>query len=441
VLVAAGLAALAAVLWWYARLIAARQGMITFPVDLNIYRDAGLVARHVRPFYDPARTSPLYDWPGPPGYAGLKFIYPPFAALPFAVMSKLSLHTLAWLFAVADLVAVPTAIWITFGGLRLPRGWRRLGLTMLTTAAALMTEPVLRTIYLGQVEIVLLLLVVWDLCQPDRRWWKGAGVGIAAGIKLVPLIFIPYLLLTRRFKQAGVAAGAFAVTVIVGFLVLPRDSSQWWLHGRFLRGSYAGNTPYAGNQSILAIIARTDSPARHTEWLAAAAVTVVLGLAAAVLLDRAGHRMLGVVTCALTGLLASPISWDHHWAWIILALPVLVFYALRASGPIRWLWLGIGLLVAGLFWAWPTYLWGETSDPFGWSWGLIWAPPNGLHAEYHWHGLQLVVGNTYLLTGAALLVIAFVVALWSKRSSRMVSPEPGGMPSDQRQIQHPAMEP
>ena len=64
-----------------------------------------------------------------------------------------------------------------------------------------------RTLFLGQIELVLMALVAWDLLQPDRRWWKGVGVGVAAGIKLVPLIFIPYLLLTRRFRQAAVAAG------------------------------------------------------------------------------------------------------------------------------------------------------------------------------------------------------------------------------------------
>jgi hypothetical protein len=34
------------------------------------------------------------------------------------------------------------------------------------------------------------------------------------------------VLLTRRFKQAAVAAAAFAATVIIGFIVLPRDSSR-----------------------------------------------------------------------------------------------------------------------------------------------------------------------------------------------------------------------
>jgi len=416
-LVVAGVAALGLALLWFAHLALPRRGLLTSPLDLSVYRDVGLIVRHVRPFYQAGRASPLYDWPGPPRHLGLTFTYAPFAALPFAVMSRFSLNALGLLFAVADLVAVPSAIWITFGALGWPRGARRLGLTLLATAAALMTEPVLRAINLGQVDIVLMLLVVWDLCQPDRRWWKGAGVGLAAGIKLVPLIFIPYLLLTRRFKQAAVAAATFAATVIIGFIVLPRDSSRWWLHGLVIGGSYSGSDKYAGNQSLLAIVARTGSPAWHTQWLVAAAVAGAAGLAVAALLDRAGQRMLGLAACALTGLLISPISWDHHWVWIVLAAPVLVHYALRARGPARWAWIGLAGLVCALFGAWPTWLWGETPQPLGWPWGLIWAPPSGDNREVGWHGFQLIVGNAYVLTGLALFVLLLVVTLTTYRNA------------------------
>jgi alpha-1,2-mannosyltransferase len=144
--------------------------------------------------------------------------------------------------------------------------------------------------------------------------------------------------------------------------------------------------------------------------------------------------VVGVATCALTGLLVSPISWDHHWAWMLLAAPLLVYYGLRANGSARWLWLGLAALVTALFWAWPTSLWSETqaTDPFGWTWGLIWAPPNGLHREYRWHGLQLLVGNTYVLTGIALLLVLVVVALMRSRRPQHASIDAGRLAGDDR---------
>ena len=107
---------------------------------------------------------------------------------------------------VVSLFSLVATIWIAFRQL----GWEktsRLGATLLLSGLLLWTEPVQRALFLGQVELVLMALVVWDLCQPDRRRWKGAATGIAAGIKLVPLLFIAYLLLTRRFRQAAVAGG------------------------------------------------------------------------------------------------------------------------------------------------------------------------------------------------------------------------------------------
>ena len=181
-------------------------------------------------------------------------------------------------------------------------------------------------------------------------------------------------------------------------------------------------------------------PHWHGEWLVAAGIIGVLGLAAAAVLDRAGYRMLGVLTTALTALLVSPISWDHHWVWIVLALPVLLYYGLQARGLTRWLWLGLGVLVMALFGAWPTSLWGEIVDPFGWRWGVIWDSPAGNNSELHWHGFQLIVGNTYVLTGGALFVLLLLVALNRYRNSRRAALAPSQRTSDQAQVHDPAME-
>ena len=80
--------------------------------------------------------------------------------------------------------------------------------------------------------------------------------GVAAGIKLIPLVFIPYLLLTRRFRAAAMATGTFAATVVLGFLVVPGDSTDWWLHGLFFNGSRTGFVGWGGNQSLRAILTR-----------------------------------------------------------------------------------------------------------------------------------------------------------------------------------------
>ncbi len=84
-------------------------------------------------------------------------------------------------------------------------------------------------------------------------------------------------------------------------------------------------------------------------------------------------------------------------------------------------------MIAGVFFAWPGSLWGQPNDLGGFSLGLIWAPPNtnpGTYyrlgdrpwfAEYHWHGMQLLSGNLYVLTGIGLLTLLAGILLWRTR--------------------------
>jgi len=234
----------------YAGDLAAHPGRLLGWYDLNVYNHAGLIARNF-----PAR---LYTWQLKPG---IKFTYTPFAALVFALGSLLPWAVLRWLMTAVSLAAVPAIAWLTLGALG-RRGRDRTVLTLAVAGVALWSEPVLRALHLGQIELLLMVLIAWDLCQSDRRWWKGAGVGVAAGIKLVPLIFIPYLVLAGKLRQALVASAAFAATAVIGFVFLPHASSKWWLTGYFLHAGNVGDVGSLLNQSLYAMLTRLAGSSR-----------------------------------------------------------------------------------------------------------------------------------------------------------------------------------
>jgi len=376
------------------------------PVDLHVYvRGGKSVLNHTA----------LYDWPG----TTMQFTYPPAAALFFTVLAVLPWHLVVALWTLASFAALAATVWVTLGGLGYRDTRVRAGGTLLFTAVLFWAAPVLHVVYLGQIELLLMALVMWDLCQPEQRRWQGIAIGLAAGIKLVPLIFIPYLLLTRRIRQAAVAALAFAGTVAAGF-ALPADSRTWWLHGLFAQGSRTGFPGRDINQSLPGLITRLSGSvaAGKPIWLVLSVLTLIAGLGCAALLHRLGHPMLGILTCAMTGLLASPVSWDHHWVWIVPVVVVLACYGLRASGAARYALLGGAVVITGLFAAWPGLVWGQPRTVGDFFEGLIWWPPGttnatylrfgdrASYAEYHWHGFQLLVGNLYVLTGLAVLLIA-----------------------------------
>jgi hypothetical protein len=198
-------------------------------------------------------------------------------------------------------------------------------------ALALQTWPVAYTLHLGEVNLILAALIGADLLRPrgDEAWWQGIGTGLAAGIKLTPLIFVAYLALTGRLRAAAVAAGTFAVTVGAGSGWLPAASRAFWLGGVFYDQNRIGDPANPSNQSLSGAVARlagTGDPPR-VWWLVAVLTAGLAGLAIAVWAHRRGYRMAGFLCCAVTGLLVSPISWAHHWVW---AVPLLVWLTTAA---------------------------------------------------------------------------------------------------------------
>jgi alpha-1,2-mannosyltransferase len=421
-LLPAGTALLLAVLAVYVADLATHLSAMAAMRDLMVYRNGGLIVRHVAPAYDAHRASPLYDWTG---QRGVQFTYPPFAAVVFAVASVLSWTAMRWVMTLASLAALGLSLWLVFGALGYAGRPRvRLGATLGVSALALLTEPVQQTLALGQVNLVLMLLVIVDLLTAldgRTRWWHGIGIGLAAGVKLTPLIFIPYLLLIRRYRQAAVAAGVFAATVALGYAVLPKDSGRYWLHGLFLDANRIVFLGTRGNQSLRGVLTRLAGSVTSgtAPWIVAVILVVIVGLVAAAVLYRAGQPVPAMLACALTGLLASPLSWDHHWVWVAPAIALLAHLGARARGLVRAAWWGAGGVLVLVFGAWPQ--WWDLSQAGLTPAGLFWYGPATYFAtgdkpwyyEFHWHGLQLLAGNSFVLAGltglAALCVTAFRV--------------------------------
>ncbi|MEU5012409.1 glycosyltransferase 87 family protein [Streptomyces sp. NPDC021749] len=198
---------------------------------------------------------------------------------------------------------------------------------MVATALGLWLEPVFQTFVFGQVNLALACLVLWDLARPDGARGKGFATGIAAGIKLTPAIFAVYLLITGRVKAACTALTGFLVSVLLGWLVLPDASVEFWTR-RMFETDRVGKVWIIDNQSLQGLISRVlHNPAPGLLWAVPALLTAAAGLYAArrVYLRR-GLDTWGVLCTAVTALLVSPISWSHHWVWCV---PLLIGLAAR----------------------------------------------------------------------------------------------------------------
>jgi alpha-1,2-mannosyltransferase len=371
-------------------------------LDLRVYLWGGTLVRHSQDPY-------LYSYDH-----FLHFTYTPEAAGFFALVSLINVPVVKGLITAASIASLLGVLWMTSGALERWRTHGRLGVTLAIGAVALWLEPVRQTLSFGQVNLLLMVLIVADLCLPDSRWWKGAGVGLAAGFKLTPLIFIPYLLLTRRFRAAAVATATFALTIAASAVLLPRASEQYWSDGVFLNPHRLGNVAYVGNQSLYGALVRLcGSPAAARPYqLAAVAVVGICGLLLAAWASHRGQEMVGILVCALTGLLVSPVSWSHHWVWVA---PMIVVLADLAARPLaltharRWrlaCWLGIAAVAAVFS-------------------GVLWTVPSPAVQGHVMTGPEQVVGDLYVLAGIlGLGVVASLLALARRRDRPLLAPEP-----------------
>ncbi|MFJ8959724.1 mannosyltransferase [Lentzea sp. NPDC102401] len=251
----------------------------------------------------------------------LPFTYPPFAALVF-----LPLSALPWLAAkiVWQVLSLVCLWWLVRTALKLLADeaeqpfdgtWRRRAL--LWTAIALWFEPVRKTLDFGQINLAL-IAGTFAAMVATRQAVAGLGVGVAAGMKLTPAISGLYFLVTRRWKAALWSLAGFAITVALGFLVSAGDSWRYWFE---LLGAADRVGPVGSviNQSLRGALSRSlgYDVEMSWPWLLAVAVSVVLtgfALRAAV---KAGDTLAAVIVVQLFGLLVSPISWSHHWLWVI----------------------------------------------------------------------------------------------------------------------------
>lgn len=337
-------------------------------IDLEVYRRTGSLLLAGQDFFNAE---------------GLPWIYPPFAALLTVPLSLLSFHVAAvlWLsLCVAALAAVLYRLGFT--------GWR---LSLATTVCILFVEPVAETLGFGQLAIFLVAAAVLDSMPGPRVLRRriapeGWLTGVATAVKLTPAVVAAYNFFAGRRRPGIVAFVAFLAATALGLLLLPAASLDYW--GGLLAGDTGLNSGiiYATNQSVLGVASRVWGETNSGGLVLSAAV-VVLGVAAAVAVHRAGQVRLALCLAGLTSLLASPISWSHHYVWIV---PLGIVLWQSVALPAWYRWLGLAYVA-----------WGAVA-PFKWL-------PRGDDVELSYPAWQQFVVSGGVVVGVLLLALAFLV--------------------------------
>lgn len=369
--------------WWLAGLALAVGAFIVvagipgiddltrYRIDVDVYRIGGQMILEDRPLYGPIPQTEIG--------VDLPFTYPPIAAVLFAPLGLVPLGWASFLLSCTSVVALIAVIHLVARdvvGLRPDAAWP---LTIFASAFLVWLDPFRQTLDFGQINAILMVLVVIDVVAGRDKWWRGAGTGLAIAIKLTPAVFLAFFLVRREWRAMAVTVGSFLLATGIGFAVRPSDSWRYWTDV-LPNTSRIGDPGYTSNMSLNGVIHRIagDDVSRIWWFLGCA----VVGLFVLALIHRLGDdEVTGMTVMGLYALFASPISWSHHWVWFAPTAMLMVALVLRGRGGwAPWVWLIVGVLTlrygpqwtepyegdAGYHWSWHQHLWGNA-----WFWLLL----------------------------------------------------------------------
>ncbi|MGV0633307.1 mannosyltransferase [Mycolicibacillus trivialis] len=309
-------------------------------VDLHVYIDGAAALNHPGTLYEYTYTEQTPDF-------SLPFTYPPFAAIVFYPLHLVPFGVVALGWQLGVIAAL-------YGVVRVSQ--RLLGITgarrvaMLWTAVGIWTEPVRSALNYGQINMLLALAVLVAVCS--ARWWlSGLLLGLTTGIKLTPAVAGLYFLGVRRWATVAFAAVVFAATIAVSYLVVG-DTVGYYFTELLGDANRIGPVATIFNQSWRGGLSRiVGYDVGHGPLLLGAiAATAVLAWLAWRALRTAGgapDRLGLLLVVELFGLLASPISWTHHWVWLVPLMIWLIHGPLRDRPGARllgWGWLALTLI-------------------------------------------------------------------------------------------------
>ncbi|HTX96572.1 MAG TPA: glycosyltransferase 87 family protein [Mycobacterium sp.] len=308
-------------------------GHTPYRIDIDVYQMGAQAWMDGRPLYRDA----LFHTPIG---LDLPFTYPPLAAImfcPFAWLhmpaASVAITALTLVLLVVSTVIVLTRldVWNSSTVVPGPAWLRRWWLAIvIVVPATLWLEPIASNFAFGQINVVLMTLVIAD-CVPRRTPWpRGLLLGLGMALKLTPAVFLLYLLLRRDNRAALTALASFVGATLAGFALAWNDSWQYWtgtLHHTDRIGEAALNT----DQNIAGALARLGLGEHECFqlWVGACLLVLAATIWAMRRVLRAGEPTLALICVALFGLVVSPVSWSHHWVWVLPTLLVAAIVAWR----------------------------------------------------------------------------------------------------------------
>jgi len=314
-------------------------------IDFKAYYIAADMLRSGKDFYDVQLQAKEVQARGLPLNESY-YIYPSLLAILFVPLTALPIQQAAqvWFFLNMALYALCLVVISRALNLR-----RHRGILPLLWILAFLFPPALFTLYKGQVNIVILLLLAltYWLCARNRHVLAGAALGTASMIKIIPVLVIPHAFWRRKYALGLTALGTIFVVAILGLVIVGPGPHRTFLAS--VLPSLAQPRPNPANQSLggflslLLVENPYSDPLAHNPalWRALTLSSSALLVSGVVLAlwhvrARASRTDLEFALIVTTLPLVSNIGWVDMFVLLVFPYAVLLKYALQGEMRMRW---------------------------------------------------------------------------------------------------------
>ena len=309
-------------------------------VGMEIYPQGGVCVLNG----EPLRTcAEMFSYP--PAFA---FLMAPFAALP------MGLRVVVWyLISVAATVG---CFWVSEKLVlkMLPGRWSQIELAWLRIVTVIVSLKFVLAVFEYQAYDTLAAFIIylglWAIVQ-NRTFVSGLLLGLAAAIKATPLVFLPYLVVKRRFVAAVIFTAVFVMLWLLpdAYAALkgmhPHYLETWW---RQVAGPALANEANPGalfwsswmganilNHSFSGTVARlvADTPAAaHMKAILYALCAVYIAFVGLLLLRSARRDDFVAIDGSIlliSMMMLSPMTSRYHYILLVLPYMTVIGLAIR----------------------------------------------------------------------------------------------------------------
>lgn len=370
------------------------HGIRKWPTDVDVYRLGAATFLKGQSIYTQLPVSSIGG--------ALPYTYPPFSAVLFTPLAIIPPHIgYPLLTGFTCLCLFPIVLAYRKSSPELAKYLGKPWMVVAGACVLVVAHPVANTIFWGQINVILMMLVAVDCLWPNPKWPRGMLIGIAAAVKLTPAGFVLLFLLRKDFRAVVTSFVSFVVCSAIAFALMPHDSWLYWTD-RVFHATGMNIGPIHANESVTATFEKLMLTG-HTLTIAGGLGVVLVLIMTVLGTKRAlddGDLAMALGVNATGVLLVSPISWSHHW---ILALPTAALIMVKGYQQHKFWLLAAGWFGVLILWLAPHY----------------WVP-----LEYQiWSFPQEIAGASYQIIAVAFLIVMTIRWYQGRRSRKAAATE------------------